>query len=192
MIIVIEWLARLVLLLLVGLSIWSVSIMIERRRFFSTLSNLRPLGDRLRLGQFADFTRELASGHARAATIFSEISQMQDPEKVERSFGAFLLYEKEQLEKGLSVLGTLGATAPFIGLLGTVMGIIVSFGKLSQGGGGGTDAVMLSLAEALILTAVGLVVAIPAVVAFNYFGRRTKATLNELTVLKDLYLAYRK
>jgi biopolymer transport protein ExbB/TolQ len=192
MIIVIEWLARLVLLMLVGLSVWSVSIMIERKRFFSTLKNLRPLGELLKRGQFAEFGRELASGHPRATAIFTEIALMPEPDQVERSFGAFLVYEKEQLDKGLSVLGTLGATAPFIGLLGTVMGIIVSFGKLSQGGGGGTDAVMLSLAEALILTAVGLVVAIPAVVAFNYFGRRTRATLNELAVLKDLYLAYRK
>lgn len=192
MIIVIEWLARFVLLLLVGLSFWSVSIMIDRKRFFAALKDLRPLGSKLKLGQHAEFNRDLAAGHARASVIFSEISQMSDTDKVERSFGAFLLHEKEQLEKGLSVLGTLGATAPFIGLLGTVMGIIVSFGKLSQGGGGGTDAVMFSLAEALILTAVGLVVAIPAVVAFNYFGRRSKAVLNELAVLKDLYLAYRK
>ncbi len=192
MLVVIEWLSRAVLLLLLGLSVWSVSIMIERRRFFAALANLRPLGGKLKLGQFAEFNRDLAASYQSAATIFSEMGQISEQDKIERSFGAFLMYEKEQLEKGLSVLGTLGATAPFIGLLGTVMGIIVSFGKLSEGGGGGTDAVMFSLAEALILTAVGLVVAIPAVVAFNYFTRRAKAVLNDLSVLKDLYLAYRK
>lgn len=191
MLVVIEWLSRAVLLLLLGLSVWSVSIMIERRRFFAALANLRPLGSKLKLGQFTEFNRELAASYQSAATIFTEMGQISEQDKIDRSFGAFLLYEKEQLEKGLSVLGTLGATAPFIGLLGTVMGIIVSFGKLSEGGGG-TDAVMFSLAEALILTAVGLVVAIPAVVAFNYFTRRAKAVLNDLSVLKDLYLAYRK
>lgn len=192
MIIVVEWLARLILVLLVGLSVWSISIIIERRRFFSKLSALNPLSDKLKQGRVAEFTQELTATHPRAGAAFSELSGLADADKVERSFGAFLLAEKDQLEKGLSVLGTLGATAPFVGLLGTVLGIIVSFGKLSEGGGGGTDAVMFSLAEALVLTAVGLVVAIPAVVAFNYFNRRSKAKLNELSVLKDLYLAYRK
>lgn len=191
MILVMEWLARLVLVILLGLSVWSISIIIERKRFFSRLPHLRPLADKIKSGQLTDFNRDLSSQYERASTIFSEMAQMTETDKIERSFGAFLLYEKDMLDKGLPVLGTLGATTPFIGLLGTVMGIIVSFGKLSQGGGG-TDAVMLSLAEALILTAVGLVVAIPAVMAFNYFSRRTKGILNELTALKDLYLAYRK
>lgn len=191
MILVLEWLARLVLLFLIVLSIWSVTIMIERKRFFAMMANLKPLAEKLKSGQLTEFNRDLQSSYQRASSIFSEISQMSDIEKIERSFGAFIVFEKEQLEKGLPVLGTLGATTPFLGLLGTVMGIIVSFGKLSEGGGG-TDAVMLSLAEALILTAVGLVVAIPAVVAFNYFSRRAKTILNELTVLKDLYLTYRK
>ena len=71
------------------------------------------------------------------------------------------------------------------------MGIIVSFGKLSEGGGG-TNAVMFSLAEALILTAVGLIVAIPAVIAFNYFGRKVKALTEQLVILKDTYLIYKK
>ena len=89
------------------------------------------------------------------------------------------------------MLGTLGSTTPFIGLLGTVMGIIVSFGKLSEGGGG-TNAVMFSLAEALVLTAVGLIVAIPAVIAFNYFGRKVKAMVEQMNTIKDSYIIYRK
>mgnify|MGYP003388523906 CR=1 FL=1 len=88
------------------------------------------------------------------------------------------------------MLWSRGSTTRCVGVLGRVGGRIARFGKLSEGGGG-TDAVMLSLAEALILTAVGLVVAIPAVVAFNYFGRRSKSILNELTALKDLYLVQR-
>jgi biopolymer transport protein ExbB/TolQ len=192
MIVAIEWLARLVFLLLIGLSVWSVSIMIERKRFFSAQRALRPLAEKIKSGKLAEFIQDLSSGHSRAAEVFKDISVMQEADKIDRTFGAFLLYERQLLEKGLPILGTMGATAPFVGLLGTVMGIIVSFGKLSSGAGGGTDAVMLSLAEALILTAVGLLVAIPAVVAFNYFTRKSKNFLNELSTLKDLYLAYRK
>jgi biopolymer transport protein ExbB/TolQ len=192
MILVIEWLARLVFFLLIGLSVWSVSIMIERKRFFSTIMSLRPLAEKLKAGNLVEFNRDLEAGHGRAASFFSEISSLKESDKIDRSFNVFLMYEKQQLEKGLPILGTMGATAPFVGLLGTVMGIIVSFGKLSSGGGGGTDAVMFSLAEALILTAVGLLVAIPAVVAYNYFNRKAKVVLSELSAMKDLYLAYRK
>ena len=66
----------------------------------------------------------------------------------------------------------------------------MSFGELSSGAGS-TNSVMFSLAEALILTAVGLVVAIPAVVAYNYFGKKVKAVLAEASSLKDLYIAYK-
>ena len=106
------------------------------------------------------------------------------------AFDAIALDKKKELEKGLPVLGTLGSTTPFIGLLGTILGIIVSFGELSQGAGS-TNSVMFSLAEALILTAVGLIVAIPAVIAYNYFGRKVKGVLNEASSLKDLYIAYK-
>lgn len=191
MIIIVEWLARLVFVILLLLSIWSVTIMIDRKRLFSLIVNLRPLAEKIKSGKIAEFHQEVKTSYQNAFTIFTEISEIQDTDKVERSFGVFLMMEKEKLEKGLAILGTLGSTAPFIGLLGTVLGIIVSFGKLSTGNGG-TDAVMYSLAEALILTAVGLVVAIPAVIAFNYFSRKSKFVLNELVALKDLYLTYRK
>lgn len=101
-----------------------------------------------------------------------------------------MVEKKKELEKGLPILGTLGSTTPFVGLLGTILGIIVSFGELSRGSGS-TNSVMFSLAEALILTAVGLVVAIPAVVGFNYFNRKVKLTIAEATSLKDLYIAYK-
>jgi biopolymer transport protein ExbB/TolQ len=85
---------------------------------------------------------------------------------------------KKQLEKSLLVLGTLGSTTPFVGLFGTILGIIVAFGELSQGN---IDmlGIMMSLAEALILTAAGLFVAIPATVSFNIFSKKSKMLLEE-------------
>ena len=85
----------------------------------------------------------------------------------------FVSKERENLEGKTGLLGTFGSTAPFIGLLGTVFGIIVAFGELSAGKID-SNSVMYALAEALILTAVGLVVAIPSVMAFNFFNRRLK------------------
>ena len=83
--------------------------------------------------------------------------------------------ETASLKRGLSWLATTGATAPFIGLLGTVVGIINSFQGLSGDGGGGLSAVSGGISEALVATAVGLLVAIPAVMLFNAFNSRVEA-----------------
>jgi biopolymer transport protein ExbB len=82
--------------------------------------------------------------------------------------------ERLKLEKWLGVLGTLGNIAPFIGLFGTVVGIIKAFRDLALSGGGGPSVVAKGIAEALVATAGGLLVAIPAVIIYNYFMRRVK------------------
>jgi biopolymer transport protein ExbB len=92
----------------------------------------------------------------------------------------------------LIVLGTLGNNAPFIGLFGTVLGIIKAFSDLAENTQGGADVVMAGISEALVATAVGLIVAIPAVIAFNYFNRRVRAVTTATddlahTILSELY-----
>jgi biopolymer transport protein ExbB/TolQ len=86
------------------------------------------------------------------------------------------------LERFLAVLGTLGNIAPFIGLFGTVVGIIDAFQELALAGTGGPAVVAKGIAEALVATAGGLVVAIPAVIFYNYFMRRVKAASTEMEV----------
>jgi len=93
---------------------------------------------------------------------------------------AAALEEKMKLERYLSILGTLGNVAPFIGLFGTVVGIIRAFHDLAVSGSGGPSVVAAGIAEALITTAAGLVVAIPAVIAYNYFLRRVRITMTEI------------
>ncbi|HXH32615.1 MAG TPA: MotA/TolQ/ExbB proton channel family protein [Bacteriovoracaceae bacterium] len=182
---VIEWLARLILVLLVGLSVWSVTIIIDRKRFFSAL---KLPGEKLKEDIKA---RRIDSGKDHIySELLTDLTKLKRPEQIDKAFDAFAFQKRKELEKGLPVLGTLGSTTPFIGLLGTILGIIVSFGELSRGTGS-TNSVMFSLAEALILTALGLIVAIPAVVAYNYFNRRSRLIISEAASLKDLYVAYR-
>ena len=93
---------------------------------------------------------------------------------------AAALEEKMKMERYVSVLGTMGNIAPFIGLFGTVVGIIRAFHDLAVSGSGGPSVVAAGIAEALITTAAGLVVAIPAVIFYNYFLRRVGNILMEI------------
>ena len=97
--------------------------------------------------------------------------------------------QRERLERGLSAFGTLATIAPFLGLLATVLGIIESFHSLAQGGAAGPNMVASGVAAALWGTAAGLVVAIPAVVAYNFFHRRVKDVMADMEVtVRELIL----
>lgn len=82
--------------------------------------------------------------------------------------------ETASMNHYLVVLGTIGSIAPFVGLLGTVVGIIHAFRAIAENAGGGPGVVANGIAEALITTALGLFVAIPAVVAYNAYGRKVE------------------
>ncbi len=105
-------------------------------------------------------------------------------EQVSEIMRACMIKQKMRLEKYLGVLGTLGNTAPFIGLLGTVMGIIQAFRDLAgpQAQANGATVVATGIAEALVATAAGLFVAIPAVVFYNYFLKKVKNFMSEMEV----------
>ncbi len=97
--------------------------------------------------------------------------------------------EKRELEKGLSFLGTVGSNAPFLGLTGTVIGILVAFERFAASGGKGSTEVMVAISQALIATAVGLVVAIPAVVFFNILKQRSRTVLEGAREVRGLIVA---
>ena len=95
---------------------------------------------------------------------------------------------KHRLEMGLTFLGTVGSNAPFVGLFGTVLGIIKAFRDLSLETRAGASAVMAGISEALVATAIGLLVAIPAVVAYNYLQRQVRQTLANSETLNQQVL----
>jgi len=88
--------------------------------------------------------------------------------------------ETTKLERYTSIVGTIGSTAVYIGLFGTVLGIIRAFRDISLAGSGGINVVINGISEALVCTAVGLCVAVPAVIAYNYFVKRTDAFITDM------------
>lgn len=97
-----------------------------------------------------------------------------DREEKERLLSRTIQALVHQLETGISVLGTIASVAPFVGLLGTVVGIIRAFRAVSMSASGGASLVALGIAEALVGTAAGLVVAIPALLAYNFFVNKLR------------------
>lgn len=188
---IIEWMARLILLVLVILSVWGWAVILEKKKYFKQIEALDSLDDLKKLIQqnnFESLKKALENKTGFRTDILKNALAANSKENVGSMVTSFVLIEKKKLESGLSILGTLGSTTPFIGLLGTIMGIIVSFGELSLGKGD-MNQVMYSLAEALVLTAVGLFVAIPAVIAFNVFSRKLKSLMVDGESLKEYFLA---
>ena len=107
---------------------------------------------------------------------------------VEKQMDVAMVSRKARMERGIVFLGTVGANAPFVGLFGTVLGVIRAFRDLSLETDAGAQAVMGGISEALVATAVGLMVAIPAVVAYNYLSRQVKSVLSSAGSLNEQVL----
>ena len=101
-------------------------------------------------------------------------------ELLERNLKQQVLRERRTLEGGLAVLASVGSTAPFVGLFGTVWGIMSAMKDISRIGSASIDVVAGPIGEALVATGIGIAVAIPAVLAFNFFVRRVKSGVADL------------
>ncbi len=186
-----SWMAKGVLIVLLIMSIYSIWVMVERYLTFQkaknqslkllgALSNVLTRGD---YQQAIDITKKYKQSHL-AKVISAGLLEFEavrrdkrttDPEvaieAARQGMDATAMITMAEMKENLGVLATIGATAPFVGLLGTVIGIIHAFQKMATSGGG-IASVSAGISEALITTAVGLFVAIPAVWAYNYFQNR--------------------
>ncbi len=168
-----------VLYLLVALSIASIGAMLERWLFFRKRGGGDDLGDTL-CELLEDGEKEKARDLLRdSPTIEAEVLRASlrwahgGPEALEAAIDGQMTKRRRELERGMTLLGTLGNNAPFIGLLGTVIGVIVAFADLAEGTSNvQMNKVMGGIAEALVATGVGLLVAIPAVVGYNIFQKK--------------------
>jgi biopolymer transport protein ExbB len=196
-----------VLWLMFALSVISLAVMLERAWLFWSLRDditalMRDLGRLLRAGDLAGARQRLEqSPSAEAAVVVAGVVEAEHgADAAEEAMAGAASLQRTKLERRLSYLGTLGNNAPFIGLLGTVIGIVGAFEEFGKGpaqaaagmaaSSGPSEAVMRNIAEALVTTAVGLVVAIPAVAAFNTFQRIVKTTLANTDALGHVLLAY--
>jgi biopolymer transport protein ExbB/TolQ len=185
------WMARSVAIVLFIESIWSLAVMIDRYLYFSAarkqsrefapkvagalkdskLEEAIKIADRNKKSHLAEVVTaglqefRASGGVANEGTIESSGRALERAEAIVHA----------KLKRGLSVLATIGSTAPFVGLFGTVVGILHAFDAIATQKTSGIGAVAGGISEALVTTAFGLLVAIPAVMAFNYFTGRVEA-----------------
>jgi biopolymer transport protein ExbB len=212
----VEWLQRImvgfgaawVMWLMLALSVISVAIILERAWFFWSLrDDLVTLARDLRtaLDDSIDAARRRmeASPSAEAAVVTAGLAMAdKGPEAAEEAMAGAAALQRMKLEKRLAYLGTLGNNAPFIGLFGTVIGVVGAFDALGQAAKQpvaqaaasqlAPQTVMSSIAEALVATAVGLAVAIPAVAANNFFQRMIRSILANTEALTRILMAHLK
>ncbi len=183
-----------VMWLLILLSVFALAIILERAR---ELMRTRADAEHLR----AQMKKAYADGDIEQATKLASASPAYEAgvlaaglkaaeggaESVEEAMAAEKTLAKAMMERRLAFLGTVGNNAPFVGLLGTVIGIIRSFQALNDTQGQVSDQLMAEIGEALVATAIGLLVALPAVAFYNYFQRVIKGRLNWVDILgRDL------
>ena len=182
--------AKIVVIILALMSVYSLGFAIERlwrfhkakKESLQVALGVTPLLKAHRLNEAINFAKDRRFKHSHLARVLSAgltefriDSSQQMPEDFDivesgkRAIDREMLMTTADMKKGLSNLATIATTAPFIGLFGTVVGIINSFRGMAASGSGGLGAVSAGIAEALFATAIGLAVAIPAVWLYNYF-----------------------
>jgi len=185
-----SWVGKAVILILTGLSIYSIAVMIDKFRSYKaardeSLKFLPLFVKNLKDNNFAgalDAARKFKKSHIAKVVSAGLIEYDNDKldlkdshdlvAAVGRALDRAVSLTSAEMKKGTGGLATIGSSAPFIGLFGTVVGIINAFTGIAISGSGGLAAVSAGIAEALITTAFGILVAVPAVMAFNYFTTR--------------------
>jgi biopolymer transport protein ExbB len=188
-----------VMWLLIALSVAALTVALERALYLArTRDDLRRLKKEvlgfLRRGDLQGARGRLGTSRSvEAQVVAAGLEHDGGTESAEQRMSAAAQTAKLQMEKRLAFLGTLGTNAPFLGLLGTVIGIIRAFHALNDSAGRVTAGLMAEVGEALVATAIGILVALPAIAFFNAFQRIIKARLTRadafgkevLAVLKD-------
>ncbi|MGK0358138.1 MAG: biopolymer transport protein ExbB [Bradymonadia bacterium] len=187
-----EW----VMWLLIGLGGLLIMFAIERARLFlSTKVDAPDIGRKLTVhlerGELTEAKALVERGHAIEERVVADLLEAfpRGRSVVEQVLLSAIERERQRFDRFLGFMGTLGNNAPFIGLLGTVIGIIVSFKELAENPQGGMEVVGPGIAEALVATAVGLIIAIPAVVLFNTFKSLARERLGNADFLGRIVLA---
>jgi biopolymer transport protein ExbB/biopolymer transport protein TolQ len=185
-----------VLYVLLALSVLSIGVIIERWVYFlKRREDMDKLSDRLRKafghGDVSAARDVLRKSKSVEAAIVREALDWYDdgPDAVEQILAKGTRLRRKSFEGGLLFLGTLGNNAPFIGLFGTVLGIVTAFRELGSAQMGAMGNVMSGIAEALIATAVGILVALPAVIFYNVFQKKGSDIEEQAAALGNVVIA---
>lgn len=189
-----------VLGILIILSIFSFGLIIER---FFALRRAAGQSQMMRarvkmalqshsISDVEEMAKNIDTLEGRALNFAMKHIKESGSKGLEEVFNTFSLNEKPELERSLGFLATVGSNAPYIGLLGTVLGIMKAFNDLAQSSEAGQQTVMAGISVALVATAAGLFVAIPAVISYNYYQKQVKSIMQSLESVKELCLAYAK
>ena len=188
-----------VLYILLLLSVVSIAVIAERQLFF-----FKRRGDASKLARDLikllkqrdhDGAMKLLAGSKmiEAQAVAQAMASYDDgADAFEEALAASLKEFRPQVEGGLTFLGTLGNNAPFIGLFGTVLGIVTAFRELGNASANGMGNVMGGIAEALVATAVGILVALPAVIAYNIYSKKAVAFEDQTLAIGNHVLALLK
>lgn len=191
---------QVVIWILFVLSIVSFGLILERYFALKKVSNeSKAVRARIKLAlqshsleDVEELSKNPATIEGRALNFALKHVKESGTKGLEEVFNTYALSERPDLERSLSFLATVGSNAPYIGLLGTVLGIMKAFNDLATAPEAGQQTVMAGISLALVATAAGLFVAIPAVIAYNYYQRQVKGILQSLESVKELCLAYAK
>jgi biopolymer transport protein ExbB len=200
--------AKGIVIVMAIMSIYSLTVMIQKwwqlksaqaetRKFapeFSQFLEEDNLGEAINLAEGykkSHVARVLGGALGEVKPLIMDGSvTVADINTAERAVEREMLMEIVSLKRGLSILATVGSTAPFVGLLGTVFGIINAFTGMATSGSGGIGAISAGIAEALIATGFGLIVAIPAVWFYNYFTTKIDNLTAEMTYVSKEMIDY--
>jgi len=184
---------------LIALSVLSLAFILERWLALRTVQQQSAKVSKIlkevmlsnSLGELEQLSKDKDTLEGRAMAYGMRYAKTNGAEGLEEIFNSYALQERPNLERYLNFLATVGSNAPFIGLLGTVFGIMDAFRALATSHSDAT-VVMIGISKALVATAIGLIVAIPAVIAYNNFQKKVKRIFQNLESVKDLCLAYAK
>ena len=191
---------QVVLWILLVLSVLSIGMILER---FFALRKVSVESKKVRtqikraletnsVEDVENIARDINSVEGRAAGYAMKHMKDSGSRGLEEVFNTYALTERPDLEKFLGFLATVGANAVYVGLFGTVLGIMKAFNDLATAPDAGQQTVMAGISMALVATAAGLFVAIPAVISYNFFTKQVRAIMHSLDSVKELCLAYAK
>ncbi len=184
--------------ILILLSVLSIGFILERFWFFKKLNKgSEAIREALQLSLTNDDHSEIQNYAANEEGYEAEALKYglrhlnkSGTEGLEEVFSSYILSVKPELDRFLNMLATIGSNAPFIGLLGTVFGIMEAFKALAVSEGN-PSVVMSGISQALLATAIGLLVAIPATIFYNHFQKKSKSITNNILNLKDICIVYK-